>query len=160
MKGLTDYITHSAWSDILTVSYVPVDDSHQAIRPGLRLRRKFAPQETPEFSDSEVITIALFGEMVFKGDENKTLHVIRQYHLDMFPQSKRQPPKDSRQRRLHGLLGSKEFFNLYRLLILSGKPQIILGLLIEPTFSRSVKSHRKSNGHFGTNACTAIQNCR
>ena len=47
--------------------------------------RKFTPFGTPEFSDSEVITIALFAEMVFHGDEDKTLHFIRQYHLNMFP---------------------------------------------------------------------------
>jgi hypothetical protein len=46
---------------------------------------KFSPHGTPEFSDSEVITIALFAEMVFHGDEDKTLHFIRQYHLDLFP---------------------------------------------------------------------------
>jgi hypothetical protein len=85
MKGLTEYITHSAWSDILTVSYVLVDDRYQVVSPGLRSQRKFAPQGTPEFSDSEVITIALFAETIFNGDEDKTLHFIRQYHLDMFP---------------------------------------------------------------------------
>ena len=85
MKGLTDYITQSAWSDILTANYMFVDDSYQEINPTLPLKRQFAPHGTPEFSDSEVITIALFGEMVFHGDEDKTLHFIRQYHLDMFP---------------------------------------------------------------------------
>jgi hypothetical protein len=85
MKGLTEYITQSVWSDILTVSYVLVDDSYQAINPPLRPQRKFAPQGTPAFSDSEVITIALFAETIFNGDEDKTLHFIRHYHLDMFP---------------------------------------------------------------------------
>lgn len=85
MKGLTEYITQSAWSDILTVSYVLVDDGYQEINPRWRPQRKFAPQGTPEFSDSEVITIALFAETIFNGDEDKTLHFIRQYHRDMFP---------------------------------------------------------------------------
>lgn len=85
MKGLTDYITRSPWGDILTVSYVYVDDGYKTIDPDLRPQRKYAPQGTPEFSDSEVITIALFAETVFAGDEDKTLHFIRQYHLDMFP---------------------------------------------------------------------------
>ena len=85
MKGLTQYITQAAWSDILTVSYVFVDDAYKAINPHLWPQRKFAPYGTPEFSDSEVITIALFAEIIFNGDEDKTLHFIRQYHLDMFP---------------------------------------------------------------------------
>ncbi|MCB9419368.1 MAG: IS982 family transposase [Ardenticatenaceae bacterium] len=85
MRGLTDYITQAAWSDILTVQYVLVDDSYQQLDVHILPERKFAPQGTPCFSDSEVITIALLGEMVFAGDEDKTLHFIRQYHLDMFP---------------------------------------------------------------------------
>lgn len=85
MKGLTDYITQSAWSDILTTSYVLIDDSYNLLDQALRPNRKFAPQGIADFSDSEVITIALFGEMVFGGAEDKTLHFIRQYHLDLFP---------------------------------------------------------------------------
>ena len=85
MKGLTDYITQSTWSDMLTVIYVLVDDSYKQLKPALRPERKFAPQGMPEFSDSEVITIALFAEIIFAGDEDKTLHFLRQYHLDLFP---------------------------------------------------------------------------
>ncbi len=70
---------------VLTMSYVLVDGSYQAIHYGLRPQRKFAPEGTTEFSDSEVITIALFGEMVFNGDEDKTLHFIRQYCWICFP---------------------------------------------------------------------------
>lgn len=85
MRGLTDYITQAAWSDILTVQYVLVDDCYQQLDCQILPERKFAPLGVPDFSDSEVITIALFVEMVFAGDEDKTLHFIRQYHLDMFP---------------------------------------------------------------------------
>lgn len=85
MKGLTDYITQSMWSDILTVNYVLIDDSYKKISPVVCPGRKFSPHGTPEFSDSEVITIALFAEMIFHGDEDKTLHFLRQYHLDLFP---------------------------------------------------------------------------
>lgn len=85
MRGLTDYITQAGWSDILTVQYVLVDDCYQQLDASILPERKFAPQGVPDFSDSEVITIALFGEMVFAGDEDKTLHFIRQYHLDLFP---------------------------------------------------------------------------
>lgn len=85
MKGLTNYITQSAWSDILTVIFVLIDDSYQLLDATLRPNRKYAPVGTPDFSDSEVITLSLFGEMVFAGDEGKTLHFIRQYHLALFP---------------------------------------------------------------------------
>ena len=85
MRGLTDYITQAAWSDILTVQYVLVDDCYQQLDVHILPKRKFAPRGVPDFSDSEVITIALFGEMVFAGDEEKTLHFIGQYHLDLFP---------------------------------------------------------------------------
>jgi hypothetical protein len=74
MKGLTDYIMQSMWSDILTVNYVLIDDSYKQISLVVCPGRKFSPHGTPEFSDSEVITIALFAEMIFHGDEDKTLH--------------------------------------------------------------------------------------
>ena len=85
MKGLTEYITQETWVDILTVIYVLVDEYYQTINLNLKPCRKFAPQGKAEFSDSEVITLALFAEMSFAGDEEKTLHFIRQYHLALFP---------------------------------------------------------------------------
>jgi hypothetical protein len=85
MKGLTDYITESAWEAILTGTFVMIDDECQALSAQFFPKRKYAPSKQPLFHDSEVITVALFGEMVFAGDEDKTLHFIRQYHLDMFP---------------------------------------------------------------------------
>jgi len=86
VKGLTDYITECRWEDILIATFVLVDDSYRAL-PGVVIpNRKYSPQGGPLFSDSEVITIALFGEMVFEGAEDKVLHFIRQYHLDLFPQ--------------------------------------------------------------------------
>jgi len=83
MKGLTDYITESAWEAILTGTFVMIDDEWQALREDFFPNRKYAPNKQPFCHDSEVITVALFGEMVFAGDEDKTLHFIRQYHLDM-----------------------------------------------------------------------------
>ena len=85
MKGLTDYITQSTWSDILIMAFVLTDDSYKQIHPALQPKRKFAPHGTPEFSDSEVMAIAMFAELIFGGDEDKTLHFMRQYHLDLFP---------------------------------------------------------------------------
>lgn len=86
MKGLTDYITQASWRDILTVSYILIDDIYQKIDLSDLPNRKFAPQGAVEFSDSEVMTITMFAEMIFGGDEAKTLHFIRQYHLDLFPE--------------------------------------------------------------------------
>lgn len=85
MKGLTDYITECGWEDILITLYVLIDDSHQAMNKCYVPNRKHTPGGQPDFSDNEVITLALFGEMVFAGAEDKTLHFIRQYHLALFP---------------------------------------------------------------------------
>lgn len=85
MRGLTDYITESPWEAILTTTFVMIDDECQALEAQFFPKRKYAPQQGAIFHDSEVITLALFGEMVFDGDEDKTVHFIRQYHLDMFP---------------------------------------------------------------------------
>jgi hypothetical protein len=85
MKGLSDYITESLWEEILTVTLIWIDDECQALSQEYFPNRKYAPTKGPIFHDSEVITLALFGEMVFEGAEDKTLHFIRQYHLDLFP---------------------------------------------------------------------------
>lgn len=105
MKGLTDYITESAWEAILTVTLVLIDDECQGLSEHFFPNRKYAPGQQPQFHDSEVITLALFGEMVFAGDEDKTLHFIRQYHRDMFPKLL----DNSRfNRRRHSLAGMME----------------------------------------------------
>lgn len=85
MKGLTNYITECLWSDILVTLYVVVDDTYQELPGHLVPRRQHTPGGTPWFSDSEVITLSLFTEMVFSGAEDKCLQFMRQYHLDMFP---------------------------------------------------------------------------
>ena len=59
MRGLTDYITRVAWSDILTVQYILIDDCYQQLAVNLLPQRKFTPFGEPDFSDAEVITIAL-----------------------------------------------------------------------------------------------------
>ena len=100
MEGLTDYITECPWGDILITLFVLVDDTYQELDMCFVPNRKYAPLGSPAFSDSEVITIALFGEMVFSGAEDKTLHFIRQYHLDMFPQLLDSSRFNRRKRRL------------------------------------------------------------
>lgn len=85
MQGLTDYITESRWEELLTVIYVLIDDEYQALPARCKPNRRSAPVSSTFFSDSEVITIALFAEMIFGGAEDKVLAFIRQYHLDLFP---------------------------------------------------------------------------
>jgi hypothetical protein len=86
VKGLTDYITNVAWEDTLIVSYVLVDEVYQGLDVAkLMANRKHGHEEAIRFSDSEVITLCLFAEMVFAGAEDKMLHFIRQYHLALFP---------------------------------------------------------------------------
>ena len=86
MKGLTNYITEWAWIDGMMSLFILIDDTYQELPLSFVPNRKYTPGGQPTFSDSEVITIALFGEMVFGGDEDKTLHFIRPYHLDLFPE--------------------------------------------------------------------------
>ena len=85
MKGLTDYITTAPWEDILTILFVLIDDAYKELDGEFIPNHKHSPQGGPAFSDSEVVTIATFGEMIFDGAEDKTLHFIRQYHLSCFP---------------------------------------------------------------------------
>lgn len=98
MKGMTDYITEAMWKDILTATFVLIDDACQKIGDNFFPTRKFAPTNVHTFHDSEIITIGLFGEMIFAGHEEKTLHFIRQYHLAMFPRLL-EPSRFNRRRR-------------------------------------------------------------
>ena len=83
MTGLTDNITECHWEDIFITWYVLADDTYQAIcRPAGRLPQR-GPE--PDFSDSEVITIALITDTFFHGNEELRLAFMRQYHADLFP---------------------------------------------------------------------------
>lgn len=104
MKGMTDYITEAPWKDILTVTFIIVDDECEEITEEFFPNRKFSPSGGPKFHDSEVIAIALFGEMVFNGDEDKTLHFIRQYHLDLFPNLLEKSRYNRRKRQLTDMM--------------------------------------------------------
>jgi len=109
MKGLTNYITEAVWVDILTAQFVIVDDMYAKLPAKILPNRKFAPKRGVDFADSEVITISLFAEMVFAGAEDKALHFIRQYHLDMFPNLLE---KSRFNRRRHKLAGVMEAIRL------------------------------------------------
>jgi hypothetical protein len=78
MKGLTDYITEQSWEDTLIATYVLVAERlEQASRRANFVRRR---GPAPEYDDAQIITIALATDLWFSGDEEKTLHFLRQYH--------------------------------------------------------------------------------
>lgn len=83
MEGLTNYITESAWEDILTVTYVLIDDAWSTLPARILPERRRGP--TPTMSDSEVTTVAIFIDSIFAGDEEKGLAFLRQYHPTLFP---------------------------------------------------------------------------
>jgi len=83
MEGLTDYTTKSDWENVFTVTFVLVDDAWPTLPKEALPRRQRGP--APEMSDSEVVTIALFVDSIFDGDEEKGLAFIRQYHRALFP---------------------------------------------------------------------------
>jgi hypothetical protein len=84
MTGLTDFITNAQWEDILTVWYVVGDDAYKAWEATSGPWRQRGPE--PEFSDSEVITVALMIETFFHGHAALGLAFLRQYHRELFPQ--------------------------------------------------------------------------
>lgn len=83
MKGLTNYITESAWEDILTVTYILIDDAWPTLPAKILPERRRGP--APTMSDSEVTTVAIFIDSIFDGDEEKGLAFLRQYHPTLFP---------------------------------------------------------------------------
>jgi len=83
MEGLTDYITKSDWEDILTVTFVLIDDAWSTLPAEVLPLRRRGP--APAMSDSEVVTVALFIDSVLGGDEEKGLAFLRQYHPTLFP---------------------------------------------------------------------------
>lgn len=78
MKGLTDYLTERSWEDILIATYVLVSERLPQAMLKAQFRRSRGP--APEYDDAQIITIALAADYWFDGDEEKTLHFLRQYH--------------------------------------------------------------------------------
>jgi hypothetical protein len=83
MLGRTDFITKARWPDIMLVWYVLVDDAYQALEGYYGKWRRRGP--APQFSDSEVITVALLIDTFFHGHEALGLSFVRQYHAELFP---------------------------------------------------------------------------
>lgn len=78
MLGLTDYLTEQSWEDILIATYLLVADVLPQACRTVGFRRQHGPE--PVYADAQIITIALAAEYWFSGDEEKTLHFLRQYH--------------------------------------------------------------------------------
>lgn len=84
MNGLTKYITECPWEDTVTAWFVLVDDAYQ--RMVAKRGRSFrASGPAPNFTDSEVITVALIMETFFHGNEELGYAFVSQYMSGMFP---------------------------------------------------------------------------
>jgi hypothetical protein len=83
MLGLTDYITTYSWEDIVLVWYVLIADAYHALQTRHGAWRRRGP--APTFTDPEVITVALFIDTFFGGNEELGLAFIRQYHAALWP---------------------------------------------------------------------------
>jgi len=103
MIGLTDYITECRWEDIFTIWYVLIDDAYQHLVAcrGSRFRRR-GPE--PNFSDSEVITVAMIIETFLGGNEELGLAFLDQYHRDLFPHLLDNGQFNRRRRHLTGVM--------------------------------------------------------
>jgi DDE family transposase len=84
MTGRTDFITEAKWVDILLIWYVLVDTAYRELENQYGAWRKRGP--APVFTDSEVITVAMFIDTFFHGHEALGLAFLRQYHSALFPQ--------------------------------------------------------------------------
>jgi len=84
MQGLTDYITEQSWEDILIATYVIVADRLVQAADTAQFGRTRGP--SPDYDDAQIITIALAADYWFDGDEEKTLHFLRQYHPRLWSQ--------------------------------------------------------------------------
>ena len=83
MPHITDFITKYSWEDILITLFVIVDDICQLLYGASNHPRARGPQ--PAMTDSEVITIAIFTDTFFRGNEELALTHIANYHRDLFP---------------------------------------------------------------------------
>jgi hypothetical protein len=83
MLGGTNFITEARWTDIMLIWFVLVDDAYHTLEQHYGAWRRRGP--TPQFSDSEVITVALLIDTFYHGHEALGLSFIRQYHADWFP---------------------------------------------------------------------------
>jgi hypothetical protein len=121
MAGRTEFITQAAWADILLIWFVLIDDAYQALVDRHGAWRRCGPP--PRFSDSEVITVALFIATFFHGHEALGLACLRQHYRALFPHL---PASDgcfnARRRRLGTLIEQVRQHLLAQEQLLCGEP--------------------------------------
>jgi hypothetical protein len=78
MKGMTDFITEQSWEDTMIATYLVASDHLAQAAQAAGFTRERGPD--PDYDDAQIVTIALAAEFWFDGDEEKTLHFLRQYH--------------------------------------------------------------------------------
>jgi len=83
MTHVTDFITAYSWEDILTTLFVMIDDLYKAWYGSSNRPRRRGPE--PEFADSEMITVALFVDTFFQGNEELALATLK-HQLKAIPQ--------------------------------------------------------------------------
>lgn len=70
--------------EVLTIVYIVVDDAYQKLF-GKQSYFRTSPNNEPKFSDSEVITIAIVGELAGAKSRNGWHNQVRKNHRDLFP---------------------------------------------------------------------------
>lgn len=83
MPNITDFITKYSWENILIALFVITDDICRLLYDDNSRPRARGPQ--PDMADSEVITLAIFTDTFFQGNEELALTHINNYHRDLFP---------------------------------------------------------------------------
>lgn len=83
MTHVTDFITAYSWEDILTTLFVMIDDLYKAWYGSSNRPRRRGPE--PEFADSEMITVALFVDTFFQGNEELALATLKHQLKALFP---------------------------------------------------------------------------
>lgn len=82
MKGLTNYLTEQPWEDTIIATYLLVSNCLVTAYQVSGFARSRRPD--PTYDDAQIITIALVAEFWFAGNEELTLHFLRQYHARLW----------------------------------------------------------------------------
>lgn len=83
MSHITDYITKYSWEDILITLFFVIDDIYRLLYNDSSRPRARGPK--PDMADSEAITLAIFTDTFFRGNEELAWAQINNYHRDLFP---------------------------------------------------------------------------
>ena len=141
-------------SDILTISYVLVDDWYQT--EGVRLLKGKAGCK-PDFSDSEMITLMLATEFIPFPSETQWVEYIRAQYLALFPKLVEQSQFNRRARGLRLLVEEFRRYWLKQLVNLQGR-HFLLDTKPVPVLSyKRSKRHSDFAGSADYGQCAARQ---